>query len=79
MRPTLLHPSHTSRQLPKGRLTAYVVREHLRGRPLREILADPFLVDHAGEIEAARLVDDPELIRRLADDAVTSEGLPPAA
>ena len=79
MRPTLLHPSQTSRPLPKGRLTAYVVREHLRGRPLREILADPFVVEHASRSETARLLDDPDLIRRLADDAITSEGLPPAA
>jgi hypothetical protein len=79
MRPTLLHPSTTSRPLPKGRLTAYVVREHLRGRPLREILADPFVLDHASESETKRLLDDPDLIRRLADNAVTSEGLPPAA
>ena len=55
------------------------MREHLRGRPLREILEDPFLIEHAGEAETARLLDDPDLIRRLADDAVTSEGLPPAA
>jgi hypothetical protein len=55
------------------------VREHLRGRPLREILADAFVVEHASKTETARLLDDPDLIRRLADDAVTSEGLPPAA
>jgi hypothetical protein len=55
------------------------VREHLRGRPLREILEDPFVVEHATESETKRLLDDPALIRRLADNAVTSEGLPPAA
>jgi len=55
------------------------VREHLRGRPLREILADTFVVGHATESETKRLLDDPDLIRRIADNAVTSEGLPPAA
>jgi hypothetical protein len=55
------------------------VREHLRGRALRDILADPFVTEHATLAETMRLLDDPDLIRRLADDAVTSEGLPPAA
>jgi hypothetical protein len=55
------------------------VREHFRGRALRDILADPFVVEHATHAETMRLLDDPGLIRRLADDAVTSEGLPPAA
>src|ERR1051325_2149410 len=57
---------------PRGRwhprLTAYIVREHQRGRPLSEILADRFVVEHASAAAVARLLEDPRLIERLGDD-----------
>jgi hypothetical protein len=59
MRPTLLHPSATSRPVSSGRLLAYVVREHRRGRPLRDILGDGFVLDHATNAEVGLLLENP--------------------
>jgi hypothetical protein len=83
MRPTLLHPSATSRPVSSGRLLAYVVREHRRGRPLRDILGDGFVLDHATNAEVGLLLENPHLIKRLVDETLSSpespEPLPPAA
>jgi hypothetical protein len=51
-----------------SRLTAYIVREHQRGRPLAEILADRFVVEHASGAAITHLLEDPRLIHQLADD-----------
>lgn len=83
MRPTLLHPSATSRRVSSSRLLAYVVREHRRGRPLRDILGDGFVLDHATNAEVGMLLENPHLIKRLVDETLSSpespEPLPPAA
>jgi hypothetical protein len=83
MRPTLLHPSATSRPVSSGRLLAYVVREHRRGRPLRDILGDGFVLDHATNAEVGLLLENPHLIKRLVDETLSApespEPLPPAA
>jgi hypothetical protein len=83
MRPTLLHPSATSRPVSSGRLLAYVVREHRRGRPLRDILGDGFVLDHATNAEVGLLLENPHLIKRLVDETLSPpespEPLPPAA
>jgi hypothetical protein len=55
-----------------GRLTAYIVREHQRGRRLSDILADRFLVEHASAAAVAHLLEDPRLIHRLSDDFLGS-------
>ena len=52
------------------RLSAYVIREHERGRPLAEILEDPFVRNRATPQELARLLDRPEVIQALGDEAV---------
>ncbi len=52
------------------RLSAYVVREHGRGRPLAEILDDPYVRNRSTPEERARLLDKPEVIRALGEDAV---------
>jgi hypothetical protein len=84
MRPTLLHPSVTSRLLSQERLSAYVVREHRRGRALRDILGDPFVVEHATQAELGLLRENPDLIHRLLEELLSSQPdpsgpLPPAA
>jgi hypothetical protein len=50
-----------------ARLSAYIVREHERGRQLAEILTDRFVVEHASEAAITHLLTDPPLMRRLAD------------
>jgi hypothetical protein len=51
-------------------VTAYIVREHQNGRPLGEILDDRFVVEHASTAAVTHLLQDPRLIRRLADDCL---------
>jgi hypothetical protein len=54
----------------EDRVAAYVIREHERGRSLAEILEDPYVRNRCTPQEVARLLDRPELIRALGDDAV---------
>jgi hypothetical protein len=43
-------------------LEQYVVREHARGRPLEEILSDPYVRNRTTTVERARLLDSPEVV-----------------
>ena len=52
------------------RLAAYVIREHDRGRPLEEILEDRYLLNRTTPSQLQRLLDRPEVIRAIGDDAV---------
>ena len=54
------------------RIAAYVIREHERGRPLSEILDDPYVRNRLAPKERERLLDRPELIRALGDDVVAA-------
>ena len=54
------------------RLSAYVIREHERGRPLAEILEDPYVKNRTTAQERERLLDRPELIRAIGDDVIAS-------
>jgi hypothetical protein len=53
------------------RLVEYVVREHGRGRPLAEILEDPFVRNRSTPEQRARLMDNPEVIRALGTHAAS--------
>jgi hypothetical protein len=55
------------------RLAAYVIREHDRGRPLAEILEDPYIRNRSTPHERARLLDRPEVIHALGETVVESE------
>ena len=55
------------------RLAAYAIREHERGRPLAEILEDPYIRNRATPQEVARLLDRPEVIRALGESTVATE------
>jgi hypothetical protein len=55
----------------EDRVAAYVIREHERGRALGEILEDPYVRNRCTPQEVKRLLDRPELIRALGDDAVS--------
>ena len=55
------------------RLAAYVIREHERGRPLAEILEDPYIRNRATPHEQARLLDRPEVIHALGEGTVERE------
>ena len=49
----------------EDRITAYIIREHDRGRSLTEILEDPYIRNRATEREIARLLERPEVIEAL--------------
>ena len=55
------------------RLTAYVIREHERGRALAEILDDPYIRNRATPHELARLLDRPEVVHALGESVVAPE------
>ena len=52
------------------RVSAYVLREHDRGRSLADILDDPYVRNRCSPHETARLLERPDLIRALGDDVV---------
>ena len=52
----------------------YVVREHARGRPLREILEDHYVVNRLqSPHQRARMLDRPEIIRAFGEDDISAE------
>jgi hypothetical protein len=59
-----------SRSNQLDRLSAYVIREHHRGRPLAEILEDPYVRNRSTPQERDRLLDKPEVIRAIGEDTV---------
>jgi hypothetical protein len=54
----------------EDRLAAYVIREHERGRPLAEILEDPYVQNRTTPQQRARLFDRPEIIHALGESAI---------
>ena len=49
-------------------MAEYVIREHRRGRPLREILDDNYVTNRCSPEQISRLLDRPEVIHALGDD-----------
>ncbi len=50
-------------------LTQYVLREHARGRPLREVLEDPYVRNRSTPEERARLLEQPEVVAAIGEQA----------
>jgi hypothetical protein len=62
-------PEHGSaREPPPSPLEAYVIREHRSGRPLDEILDDPYLKNRASDEQRERLLESPAVIRAIGAD-----------
>ncbi len=61
-----------SRSSQEERVAAYVIREHDRGRSLAEVLEDPYVRNRLTPTQRERLLDRPELIQAIGDDAVSS-------
>jgi hypothetical protein len=53
-------------------LSEYVIREHHRGRPLTEILADRHVVNSYTPDEINLLLDDPEVIHAVGEDMIAA-------
>ena len=48
-------------------LAAYVIREHAQGRPIEEIMNDPYLKNRATDEQRLRLLERPEVIRAIGE------------
>jgi hypothetical protein len=59
-----------SRSDQLDRLAAYVIREHGRGRPIAEILEDPYIRNRSTPEQRKRILDNPEVIRALGKSTV---------
>jgi hypothetical protein len=55
------------------RIAAYVIREHERGRPLSEILEDPYVRNRYSKDELARMLERPEVVRALGKTVVETQ------
>ena len=53
------------------RVAAYLIREHERGRPLDEILEDPYVRNRVSDTQRARLLERPEVVDALGRGVVT--------
>lgn len=59
-----------SRSQTEERLAQYVIREHHRGRPLREIVDDHYVTNRSSPEQIKRLLDRPEVVHALGEDLV---------
>jgi hypothetical protein len=59
-----------ARTSAEDRVAAYVIREHERGRDLQEILADRYVQNRLTPQQQARLLDRPEVVHALGDEAI---------
>jgi hypothetical protein len=48
------------------------VREHHRGRPLTDILEDPYVTNRCTPDQVRRVFERPELVHALGDDVVAA-------
>ena len=61
-----------TRSTKEQRVSAYLVREHGRGRSLVEILDDPYVRNRCTPQERDRLLERPEVIHALGEDVVAA-------
>ena len=61
-----------ARSSGEERVASYVIREHERGRPLLEILEDPYVRNRLSPEQTKRLLDRPEVVHALGQDTVES-------
>ncbi len=61
-----------ARSTQEERVAAYVVREHERGRTLAEVLEDPYVRNRLSRDQVPRLLDRPEVVHAIGDDAIES-------
>jgi hypothetical protein len=58
----------SQRSPAEERVAQYVVREHERGRPLREILEDKYVVNRLSPDQRKRLLDRPEILQAVGSE-----------
>ena len=60
-------------------LERYVIREYRNGRPLDEILSDPYVRNRSTAKERARVLERPEVIAAIGEHAIAELRLSAAA
>jgi len=59
-----------TRSSAEDRVCAYVIREHERGRSLREILDDRYVQNRLTPQQQGRLLERPEIVHAIGDASV---------
>ena len=49
-----------------------MIREHHHGRPLAEILDDPYVVNRCSREQINRLLERPEVVHALGNDTIAA-------
>ena len=57
-----------ARSTQEERVAAYVVREHDRGRPLHDILDDPYVRNRCEPHAIGRVLERPDVVKALGED-----------
>jgi hypothetical protein len=60
----------SSRTQSEERIAQYVIREHNRGRPVREILEDHYVTNRLSAEQVKRLLDRPDVLHALGENLV---------
>jgi hypothetical protein len=61
-----------ARSNAEERVATYVIREHERGRDLKDILEDRYVQNRLTKQQVMRLLDRPEVVRVLGETTVAS-------
>ena len=61
-----------ARSSAEERVATYVIREHERGRDLKDILEDRYVQNRLTKQQVLRLLDRPEVVRALGERTVQS-------
>ena len=59
-----------ARGASEERVSAYLLREHAKGRSVSEILADRFVVNRLGVDQVGRLFERPEIVEALGESSI---------
>ncbi|HLX20709.1 MAG TPA: hypothetical protein VKR23_11205 [Gaiellaceae bacterium] len=51
-------------------VAAYVLREHASGRPLAEVIQDPYVQNRLSVPQQQRLLTRPEIVQQLGEQAI---------
>ena len=60
----------SSRTQTEERVAQYVIREHHRGRPLRDVLEDHYVTNRLTPEQVKRLLDRPDVLHALGEGLV---------
>jgi len=61
-----------TRSQSEERIAQYVIREHRRGRPLDQIVADPYVTNRCTDEQLQRVLERPEVIHAVGEDTIAA-------